>query len=274
MFIGEAAVPEKNVGPFTILNQDANHDVSTEKTDALIIRLADFSESSKVVTLFTRDFGKTACLAKGAKRLKSAFELSLDLLAECRVVYLHKAGEGLDLLTESKLIHRFQPLKGSLTHLYGGYYVAELIQSLTEDDDPHEELFEFTTNTLRSLENMESIFVPITRFELALLREIGQLPDFYTCTICHSPLSLGDGARFWVSQSGLICSDCGHSEYDSTRIHSGTLVLLRKLLEEDAQFVSRLAVNELQKKELRRLITSAVCSVLGRRPKTLPMLRF
>lgn len=248
--------------------------VSTEKTDALIIRLADFSESSKVVTLFTRDFGKTSCLAKGAKRLKSAFELSIDLLAECRVVFLHKSGEGLDLLTESKLVRRFQPFKGSLPHLYAGYYVAELLNALTEDDDPHVELYQIAIETLRHLETSDSILVPVTRLELSLLREIGQLPDFDTCTICHSPLKLGDRARFWVSQSGLICSDCGRSEYDSTEIHSGTLVLLRKLLEEGDRFVSRVSVTEMQKKELRRLVTGAICAVLGHRPKTLPMLRF
>ena len=43
--------------------------MAAEKTDALVIRLADFSESSRVVTLFTRDFGKVSALAKGAKRL-------------------------------------------------------------------------------------------------------------------------------------------------------------------------------------------------------------
>ena len=40
--------------------------MSSEKTTAIVIRLVDFSESSCVVTLFTRDFGKISGLAKGA----------------------------------------------------------------------------------------------------------------------------------------------------------------------------------------------------------------
>ena len=59
--------------------------MSSEKSDAIVIRQADFSESSRVLTLFTRDFGKISCLAKGVKRLKTAFEGSLDLLSECSV---------------------------------------------------------------------------------------------------------------------------------------------------------------------------------------------
>lgn len=65
--------------------------MSQEKTHALVIRLVDWSESSRVVTLFTRDFGKIGVIAKGAKRLRSAFEAGLDLLSECRIVFLRKA---------------------------------------------------------------------------------------------------------------------------------------------------------------------------------------
>ena len=42
--------------------------MSLEKTDAIVIRLVDFSETSCVVTLFSRDYGKIAALAKGARR--------------------------------------------------------------------------------------------------------------------------------------------------------------------------------------------------------------
>src|SRR5690606_28430132 len=81
--------------------------MSSEKTDAIVIRLVEFSESSAVVTLFTRDFGKISGLAKGARRPKSAFESALDLLAVCRIVFLHKSSDALDLLTEAKLERRF-----------------------------------------------------------------------------------------------------------------------------------------------------------------------
>ena len=55
--------------------------MNDQKTDALVIRLADFSNTSRVVTFFTRDFGKVSAIAKGGKRLKGPFESALDLLA-------------------------------------------------------------------------------------------------------------------------------------------------------------------------------------------------
>jgi DNA repair protein RecO (recombination protein O) len=276
--------------------------MSTEKSDAIVIRQADFSESSRVVTLFTRDFGKISCLAKGAKRLRNAFEGALDLLAECRVVFLHKSSSSLDLLTEAQLRRRFQPMPGSLSHLYGGYYVAELLNALTEEGDPHVALYEAAAWTLQQLSTASphggrqerparppdqsgaeapsqppvaaSPHVPILKFELTVLHEIGQLPNFDTCTICQSPLREGEGGRFWVSQGGLICSRCGHSEYHSTELSPGSLAVLRKLAESDHERVMRINVSPQQRREIRRLLTAAISHVMGRRPKTLGLISF
>lgn len=245
-----------------------------EKSEALVIRQADFSESSRVVTLLTRDFGKISCLAKGAKRLRSSFEVSLDLLSQCHIVFLPKSSGALDLLTESRLIKRFQPRQGSLPHLYAGYYVAELLNALLEEADPHPELYLSAVETLSQLEQLDSIFLPVSRFELSILREIGQLPDFEICTICQSEISADESARFWVSQSGLICSRCGDSEYQTTEFHPESLVLLRQLAEESGDSHSEQLPSPRQKQEIRRLLSSAMSHTLGRRPKTLPLLKF
>src|SRR5579863_3089760 len=124
----------------------------SEKTDALVIRLADFSETSRVVTLFTRDFGRISALAKGGKRLKGPFEAALDLLAVCRIVFLRKSAPGLDILTEAKLTSRFKPSGRELERFYGGYYVAELLSGLTEESDPHPQLFDESIHALKRLE--------------------------------------------------------------------------------------------------------------------------
>ena len=243
-----------------------------EKTDALVIRLADFSESSKVVTLFTRDFGKVAALAKGAKRLKSSFEAALDLLSECRIVFLRKSTAGLDLLTEAQLISRFRPPGTDLSRLYAGYYVAELLDGLIQEYDPHPELYTVASDTLQRLSAEADPRLPLLHFELELLREIGHLPDFEACSLCHEPIVFGQGARFWVSQGGLICPRCGRPEYLHTEVHGGTIALLQRLAA-DEQW-PRLSASPQQFKELRRIVTAAVSHVLERKPKMLKYLPF
>ena len=81
--------------------------MSAEKALALVVRGSDWSETSRITTLFTREFGKVRALAKGGRRLKSSFEIAFDLLTLCRVVFLRNRSGGLDLLTEAQLTERF-----------------------------------------------------------------------------------------------------------------------------------------------------------------------
>jgi DNA repair protein RecO (recombination protein O) len=248
--------------------------MATEKTDAIVIRLAEFSESSRVVTLFTRDFGRISALAKGAKRLKSAFEAALDLLSNCHIVFIRKSSSGLDLLTEAQLRKRFRPARDDLTSLYCGYYVAELLSALTEEYDPHPDLFELTIQTLERFESSDDARLPLLHFELHLLREIGQLPEYTHCAVCNAPVRLGRPVRFWVSQGGLICADCGRPEYEHTNVQGGTVAILHRLVEDSQASVQRINITPEQRRELRRIVTAAVSHVLERRPRMLRHIPF
>src|SRR5207248_8651680 len=106
--------------------------MSTAKATALVLRTTDWSESSRICTLWTREFGKVRALAKGGRRLKSAFENALDLLTVCRIVLIRKSSGSLDLLTEAQVVQRFGRLRTDLTALYAAYYVAELLADWTE----------------------------------------------------------------------------------------------------------------------------------------------
>src|SRR5208283_2162097 len=125
--------------------------MSLEKATALVLRTTDWSESSRIATLWTREFGKVRVLAKGGRRLKSNFENALDLLTVCSIVFLRKSSGSLDLLTEAQVVRRFPRLGQDLAALYGGYYVAELLGDLTQEYDPHPALYDEAVATLADL---------------------------------------------------------------------------------------------------------------------------
>jgi DNA repair protein RecO (recombination protein O) len=246
--------------------------MSAEKSEGLILRVTDFSETSRIVVVFTREFGKISALAKGGRRLKGPFESALDLLSACRIVFLRKSSSGLDLLTEAQLVDRFRPQEKNLACLYAGYYVAELLLSLTEEYDPHPELYDAAREALRALSSAERLTLVLLRFELVLLREIGQLPDFEVCAACGALLTEGKRYGFWVSQGGLICPNCQREEYSQIEIHAGTAAILRKLSDDESQTWQRLQLTPQQTKEAKRITTTAITHILGRRPKTLAYL--
>lgn len=243
--------------------------MSQEKTTALVIRQADWSESSRVVTLFTRDFGKISVVAKGARRLKSAFEAGLDLLSECQIVFLRKSSSSLDILTESQLQKRFSPAAGSLKALYAGYYLCELLNGLTEPYDPHPALYDVCVETLARLSRDVDPLLPLTRCELVLLREMGHLPEFDACLACGKPVSEDSTFSFWVAQGGLLCADCRRPQFDQKPVHAQTIEILRQLATADPAVAAGILPTTDQLRQLRSITVAAICHLLERRPATL-----
>lgn len=246
--------------------------MSSEKSEGLILRVTDFSETSRIVVLFTREFGKISALAKGGRKLKGPFESALDLLSTCQIVFLRKNTSGLDLLTEAKLVTRFHPQERDLKSLYAGYYLVELLLGLTEDYDPHLALYLAAHDALEMFRASETTMLGILRFELVLLREIGHLPDFENCAACGAQLTEGRTFGFWVSEGGLICPECQREDYTQISIHAGTASALKLLGGESEQAWRRLGLTPQQLNEVKHVTTAAISYILGRRPKMLKYL--
>ena len=147
-----------------------------------------------------REFGKVCALAKGGRRLQSAFESALDLLTVCDIVLIRKSSGGLDLLTEARVVQRFGRLTTALPALYAAYYVAELLADFTEENDPHPILFEEALATLGSLGQPDvSAGSRLAGFKWVLLRELGYTPVLDECAACATPL---DGRQTWLQCRG------------------------------------------------------------------------
>jgi DNA repair protein RecO (recombination protein O) len=181
---------------------------SPEKASAIVLRVIDFSETSAIVTLFTREFGKISGMAKGARRPKGPFEHALDLLTQCRIVFLRKSSGALDLLTEAKLERWFRPRGRDLASLYAGYYVAELLLELTHDYDPHPELFDAAVEALAALARGSSAASVVLRFELVALRVLGHLPSLAVCAECGARVAASGRVTFGLLAGGVLCSKC------------------------------------------------------------------
>ena len=184
--------------------------MSSEKSTAIVLRVIDFSETSCVVTLMTRDFGKITALAKGARRRKSPFEAALDVLAICRVVFLHKKNQSLDLLTEAKLDRRFRAGAHDLERLYAAYYVTELLSGLTDEGDPHTALYDLAEDTICQLDTEEtSPAALLLQFELGTLSILGHSPMLTQCVGCgRQRTNENRRVSFGLNECGIICQTC------------------------------------------------------------------
>jgi DNA repair protein RecO (recombination protein O) len=255
---------------------DGNTTVAAEKALALVLRTTDWSETSRIATLWTREFGKVRVLAKGGRRLKSNFETALDLLTVCSIVFLRKSSGGLDLLTEAQVVKRFPRLRGDLPALYAGYYIVELLSDLTEEYDPHPTLFDEALRTLESLGTAAVATGPwLARFELVLLRELGYSPALTVCAACAVPLppNRPGGLAFSPAGGGVLCPVCQTGQRDRKPLSlAGWQALLG--LAEPGEGWQKLAEQVVPgvRKEIRQVLNQYMTYLLGRQPRLLPYL--
>jgi DNA repair protein RecO (recombination protein O) len=241
-----------------------------EKALALVVRATDWSETSRIATLWTREFGKVRVLAKGGRRLKSNFEVALDLLTVCSIVFLRKSSGSLDLLTEAQVVERFSRLRSQLPALYAGYYIAELLADWTEDYDPHPILFDEARAALGDLGHSAETTGPrLLRFELTLLRELGYQPVLDACAACGTALD-GRQLAFSAAQGGMLCPDCQTRQRDRRPLSPAAWEML-KTLDESADAWQRSWPADVRG-ESRQLLGHYVTYLMGRRPRLLPYL--
>jgi DNA repair protein RecO (recombination protein O) len=201
--------------------------MSLEKTDAVVLKTVEWSETSLIVTLFSKDFGKISAIAKGARRLKSPFESALDLLSLSSVVFLKKSGESLDLLTEAKLQRRFRSAQVGLLPLYCGYYAGEVINALTENHEPIAGLMESLCLTLQELDRQASPAWTILDFELQTIQRLGHMPSWRWCVACGEEIETDrQSIAFSPTGGGVVCPNCTPTQRGCLRIGRQTLEIL------------------------------------------------
>jgi DNA repair protein RecO (recombination protein O) len=246
--------------------------VSSEKSLALVLKVVDFSETSRIVTLFTREHGKLSGLAKGARRLRSPFEAALDLLTLCRIVFIRKSSADLDLLTEASVVKRFRPKNNQLCRYYAGFYVAELLAALTEPYAPLAQLFDEANVALRRVATADGVPVSVARFELAALRELGFLPRFDACVACDERLRPAGRSFFSAKLGGVLCGRCRQTQSGVTTVTAGTIQALRWIAEPNAP-VERLHIHRSALREMRELLTKYLTNLAGRPFRLHPYLK-
>jgi len=246
-----------------------------EKAQALVLRTTDWSETSRIATLWTREFGKVRALAKGGRRLKSNFENALDLLTHCRIVFLRKSPGSLDLLTEAQVVRRFARPRTDLAALHGAYYVAELLEAMTEEHDPHPALFDAALDALEYLglprEGAPPAVGPaVARFELVLLQEVGYSPALEGCATCGESV---DGRRLFFScaAGGLVCPNCAVAARDRRPLLPAAWDMMRALQSATEDARGR-PWDAAARAEVRQVLGQYVTYLLGRRPRLLPYL--
>lgn len=192
------------------------------KLRGIVWKRSDFRESSRVVTLLTRERGRVRALSKGAHRPNSAVLGKLDLFNR---VEASLAGRGMPILGKTRLVHEPRGLRRPRRFLVA-QYIAELFEIAFVDSRPDTDLFDLLDGALTLLERVDEALLGtvLAGVELRLLRVLGLLPDLGRCTQCGAVL---EAQPRMAPDGGVFCAR--HAGRGSTAVPRDVLLWLDRL---------------------------------------------
>jgi len=241
-------------------------------TEAIVLRRSPYSETSLIVSVFTRDYGKQRLIAKGARRQRKAGYGGIEPLTHLNIVFLHKETGGLQTLSEWHVREGFGALREELDRLYAAIYAVELVEVLTEEGDANEAVFLLLLRTLVRLSEGEEIARTIVGFELRLLRFAGLFPLVRQCTGCGEPVEKLGTICFSSRRGGCVCERCLTEGDGAIRVTKRAMNLI-ELLSSDFARAERVKLDKGALAELRGVIENYLRYILGRKPRMWRFLR-
>ncbi|MBS3944337.1 MAG: DNA repair protein RecO [Melioribacter sp.] len=178
------------------------------KTEAIVLRKLDYGDSSRIIHLFTEEFGKLTAIVKGARSSKSKYGLSLDTINYVQIIFYKKDTRDVQLIKEADLINHFTVVKENLDRIQCASSIIELISNLTVEHEVHKKLFTGTVKALELMNNPEKdpklIFA---KYFLFFIREIGYALSYDACSVCGRPIHSDENVAFNYD-SGIVCKEC------------------------------------------------------------------
>jgi DNA repair protein RecO (recombination protein O) len=182
-----------------------------EASAAIVLRARDYSESDRIVTVLTRDFGKLSGIAKGAKASRRRFERKLEPFSHVMLYFRRRLHGQLVFITRAEPPPDLAPcnLDDELGKIALGSYMLELADALTSEGAEASEAYKLLAAALAIVGRGNAGTALRQGFELKFLKWAGFGPEFGRCRVCESPLEDGTGSLFFVpTRGGVACGRC------------------------------------------------------------------
>ena len=161
------------------------------KTEAVVLSKLNYGDSSSIVTLFTKEYGKLSAMLKGGRNPKSKLSLIVDPINYLEVIFYNNPSRDLQILSSADIKAHFPKIKDDLDKLKYAHSVIELVKNLSVEHEVNKKLFSGIIRILGLIgEGKENPAVSFGRFFLFFLKELGyefQLKTNYLENITMNP---------------------------------------------------------------------------------------
>jgi len=223
------------------------------KTEAIVLGQRDFGEADKIITLYTKEFGKLRAVAKGVRRVKSKFGSSTELFSHNDLMLYMQPKRDLYIITGSNIIRTHKELRENFDSFVTGSYVAELVDKLTEPEERNRHLFSLILETFHQIPKQDRDTI-IAIFVTKFLANAGYKLDLEKCVFCEKPISPIQGKKLSVQQGGVLCSKCQSRDLQAMDVSSLALMYLKKFETVNLAEVGKIDIETSIRNELKRIV--------------------
>jgi DNA repair protein RecO (recombination protein O) len=224
------------------------------KAEGIVIRSMNLGETSKLVTLFTRELGILKVIAKGSRSSKSRIGAALEPLTVSRIVYYHKENRELQqYLSQADIVEFFTKLPADLEKWGYANACAELISRAQTSLEATAKLYPIFLDTLRAMnETVADSRMCFWGFQMKLLGVLGVAPNLRRCLYCGTASLAVESDGIYhldIAAGGFRCNRCP-TIIGAPMISGESLLRLADFQTLPAEKFSRLAVSPIAQREI------------------------
>lgn len=216
-------------------------------TEGIILGETNYSESSKILRILTKDYGLISIMSKGCRNLKSKLRGVSSKLVYANFQFYYKEN-GISTLTEANVINTFRNILSDINRISYASYLLDLTEQVYKQSKELDIYKNLIAILLKINEGYDYETLTLI-YELQLLDYLGIRPNVNGCSICGSKKNI---ITISTNSGGYICQNC----YQSGKIYSNkTIQLIRMFISIDVTQISKLDIKAETKKELNEFIT-------------------
>ncbi len=177
------------------------------ESEAIVLRTYPLGEADRLVSFLSRSVGRLRGVARGARRPRSRFGSTLELLSHIRIWFFERETRELVRINQSELIESFLEVQRDYSTGLALALVSEVTEAVLPEREPADATFRLVLLTARALRRGARAPLPLAYFNLWTVRLGGWLPPFDRCARCGRELS-GQMVYGSPMHAGLACRDC------------------------------------------------------------------
>lgn len=217
-----------------------------QKIEGIIVSETNYSESSKILNILTKDYGLISAISKGCRKIKSKLR-SVSTKLTYGYFHVNYKENGLSNIIAVDVINGFKNIISDLTNISYATYMMELTVQVVKQNS-ESDIYELFIAALNKINEGFDPNIITSILEIKYLEYLGVKPSIDECALCGSTKDI---VTLDPNHGGYICKNC---YTDQIKVSSKTIKLVRLFYYVDISKITKLEISSDTMKEINKFI--------------------